>query len=38
MDDISTQANISFNRIRRRRALKYLAAIGSGAGPVSLVR
>jgi len=30
--------NISFNRTRRRRALKCLSGVGGGAGPVNSVR
>ncbi len=30
--------NISFNRTRRRRALKCLAGVGGGAGPVNSIR
>lgn len=32
------RSNMSFNRTRRRRALKCLAGIGAGAGPVNSVR
>jgi hypothetical protein len=30
--------NISFNRTRRRRALKWLSGVGGGVGPVNSVR